>query len=169
MYTDKMKQILVIAFSVAIFATTGVNAKTSLIKQQSAIYSAYQIAQPYWAENGMVSSQEALATDVGVAILKQGGNAVDAAVAVGFSLAVTYPRAGNIGGGGFMMVYIAKEKKTIAIDYREMAPSAAHKDIFLDENGDGVADLDDCPTDCSGTMSSGSFDDKVIALFANSI
>lgn len=137
MYTDKIKSLLVITLSALSFVVaTGVNAKSSIIKQQSAIYSSYQIAQPYWAEHGMVSSQEAMATDVGVAILKQGGNAVDAAVAVGFSLAVTYPRAGNIGGGGFMMVYIAKEKKTIAIDYREMAPAAAHKDIFLDENGD---------------------------------
>jgi gamma-glutamyltranspeptidase/glutathione hydrolase len=137
MYTDKIKKILVLTLTALSFVTAAsVNAKDNTSKQSSAIYSSYQIAQPYWAENGMVSSQEAMATDVGVAILKQGGNAVDAAVAVGFSLAVTYPRAGNIGGGGFMMVYLAKEKKTIAIDYREMAPSAAHKDIFLDENGD---------------------------------
>jgi gamma-glutamyltranspeptidase/glutathione hydrolase len=137
MYKNNIKNILAVSlFAFSFVVTTGVNAKASIIKQQSAIYSSYQIAQPYWAEHGMVSSQEAMATDVGVAILKQGGNAVDAAVAVGFSLAVTYPRAGNIGGGGFMMVYIAKEKKTIAIDYREMAPAAAHKDIFLDENGD---------------------------------
>jgi gamma-glutamyltranspeptidase/glutathione hydrolase len=137
MYADKIKNIVVITLSALSFIVAPVvNAKNSLIKQPPAIYSSYQIAQPYWAENGMVSSQEAMATNVGVAILKQGGNAVDAAVAVGFSLAVTYPRAGNIGGGGFMMVYIAKEKKTIAIDYREMAPAAAHKDIFLDENGD---------------------------------
>jgi gamma-glutamyltranspeptidase/glutathione hydrolase len=137
MYTDKIKNILVITLSALSFIVApGINAKNSLIKQPPAIYSSNQIAQPYWAENGMVSSQEAVATDVGVTILKQGGNAVDAAVAVGFSLAVTYPRAGNIGGGGFMMVYIAKENKTIAIDYREMAPAAAHKDIFLDENGD---------------------------------
>ncbi len=91
---------------------------------------------PQIAKNGMVASQEAIATKVGVDILKQGGNAVDAAVAVGFALAVTFPQAGNIGGGGFMMVHLAKENKTVAIDYREMAPGAAHRDLYLDENGD---------------------------------
>ncbi len=87
------------------------------------------------AKNGMVSSQEATATLVGVEILRQGGNAVDAAVAVGFALAVTYPRAGNLGGGGFMLIYNADEKAATAIDYREMAPQAAHRDMFLDEDG----------------------------------
>ena len=108
---------------------------------ETSIYSHKATAQPIWAKHGMVSSQEALATQAGVEILKQGGNAVDAAVAVGFSLAVTLPRAGNIGGGGFMMVHIADQNKTIAIDYREMAPSKAHKDIFLNEQGDPVAAL----------------------------
>ncbi|MCP4273171.1 MAG: gamma-glutamyltransferase, partial [Gammaproteobacteria bacterium] len=74
-------------------------------------------------------------TKVGVDILKQGGNAIDAAVAVGFALAVTYPQAGNLGGGGFMMIYLADQKKTVALDYREMAPAKAHQDMFLDENG----------------------------------
>lgn len=90
---------------------------------------------PVEASNGMVSSQESIATDVGVQILKQGGNAVDAAVAVGFALAVTYPQAGNLGGGGFMMVYLADQKKAIALDYREVAPAKAHQDMFLDEKG----------------------------------
>jgi len=94
-----------------------------------------------WAEHGMVASQEALATRAGLEILKQGGNAVDAAVAVGFSLAVTLPRAGNIGGGGFMLVHLAEQNKTIAIDYREMAPASAHKDIFLDKQGNAVKKL----------------------------
>ncbi len=93
------------------------------------------IATPVWASQGMVSSQQAIATEVGLNILKQGGNAVDAAVAVGFTLAVTLPRAGNLGGGGFMMVHLAKHNKTIAIDYREMAPIAAHRDVFLDAQG----------------------------------
>jgi len=93
------------------------------------------LATPVWASQGMVSSQQAIATEVGLNILKQGGNAVDAAVAVGFTLAVTLPRAGNLGGGGFMLVHLAKQNKTLAIDYREMAPISSHKDIFLDEQG----------------------------------
>lgn len=109
--------------------------------KEASIYSHMATAQPIWAKHGMVSSQEALATQAGVEILKQGGNAIDAAVAVGFSLAVTLPRAGNIGGGGFMLVHLAEQNRTIAIDYREMAPSKAHKDIFLNEQGDPVAAL----------------------------
>ena len=81
-------------------------------------------------------SQEAIASQVGADILEAGGNAIDAAVATGFALAVTLPRAGNLGGGGFMMVYLAKENKTIAIDYREMAPLSADRDMFLDSKGD---------------------------------
>jgi gamma-glutamyltranspeptidase/glutathione hydrolase len=92
-------------------------------------------AQAVTAKNGMVVAQEALAAQIGVDILKAGGNAVDAAVATGFALAVTYPRAGNIGGGGFMVIWLAKPKKAVAIDYREMAPLAIHKDSFLDEAG----------------------------------
>ncbi|MBS0044663.1 gamma-glutamyltransferase [Shewanella sp. M16] len=112
-----------------------------LLADESPIFSQMATAQPVWAKHGMVASQETLASRTGVEILKQGGNAVDAAVAVAFSLAVTLPRAGNIGGGGFMLVHIAKENKTIAIDYREMAPSKAKKNIFLDENGDAVEKL----------------------------
>ena len=90
---------------------------------------------PVVASNGMVVSQEATATRVGVDILKAGGNAVDAAVAVGFTLAVTLPRAGNLGGGGFMLVHLADRNETIAIDYRETAPAAITRDSFLDANG----------------------------------
>ena len=113
----------------------------TLHADEPSIFSQMATAQPVWAKHGMVASQEALASRTGIEILKQGGNAVDAAVAVAFSLAVTLPRAGNIGGGGFMLVHLAKENKTIAIDYREMAPSKAKKDIFLDENGDAVTKL----------------------------
>src|SRR5262245_10003870 len=81
--------------------------------------------------NGAVSSAEAAASDVGVAIMKQGGNAVDAAVAVGFALGVTHPTAGNIGGGGFMVVRLPSGEVT-AIDYREVAPKAASRDMYLD-------------------------------------
>ena len=91
---------------------------------------------PVISELGMVVSQEAIASQVGADILDAGGNAIDAAVATGFALAVTLPRAGNLGGGGFMMVYLAKENKTIAIDYREMAPLSADRDMFLDSKGD---------------------------------
>ena len=90
---------------------------------------------PVIGRNGMVSSREKMASQVGVDILQKGGNAVDAAVAVGFALAVTYPQAGNIGGGGFMVVHLADENKSIAIDYREMAPAAAHRDMYLNEDG----------------------------------
>src|SRR5437588_3655098 len=91
---------------------------------------------PVVAKNGMVASQEKLATHVGVEILKEGGNAIDAAVAVGFALAVTHPQAGNIGGGGFMLVHLAARNETVAIDYRETAPAAMTRDIFLDEKGE---------------------------------
>ena len=103
---------------------------------QDAIFSARSVHHPVIAENGMVASQHPLATQVGVEILKQGGNAVDAAVAVGFALAVVLPRAGNIGGGGFMIVHDAKRKETKAINYREKAPLKATPNMFLDENGE---------------------------------
>src|SRR5439155_5255169 len=77
----------------------------------------------------------ARAARIGVAVLEQGGNAVDAAVATGFALAVTYPRAGNIGGGGYMVIHLAARRTNIAIDYRETAPAATTRDIFLDERG----------------------------------
>jgi gamma-glutamyltranspeptidase / glutathione hydrolase len=91
---------------------------------------------PSVARHGMVAAQEAKATRIGVEILEKGGNAVDAAVAVGFTLAVTLPRAGNLGGGGFMLVHLAERNETVAIDYRETAPAAATRDMFLDEKGE---------------------------------
>jgi len=107
----------------------------------SAIYSQMAIHHPVWAANGMVASQEAIATQIGVDIMKQGGNAIDAAVAVGYALAVTLPRAGNLGGGGFMLVYLADEQRSIAIDYREVAPQAAYPDMFLDDAGNADSQL----------------------------
>jgi gamma-glutamyltranspeptidase / glutathione hydrolase len=92
-------------------------------------------AQTILAHNGVVVAQEQRAARIGVEILDRGGNAVDAAVAVGFALAVTYPRAGNIGGGGFMVVHLAKTSQNIAIDYRETAPAAASASMFLDTQG----------------------------------
>lgn len=88
--------------------------------------------------NGMVSSASKYASQVGIDILKKGGNAVDAAVAIGFTLAVTYPQAGNIGGGGFMVIR-TKDGKVTTIDYREKAPSASTKDMFLDDKGNFVS------------------------------
>jgi gamma-glutamyltranspeptidase/glutathione hydrolase len=87
------------------------------------------------AEHGMVVAQEKIGARVGADILKQGGNAVDAAVATGFALAVSYPRAGNIGGGGFMIIHSAERGEDVAIDYRETAPAAATRDMFLGADG----------------------------------
>src|SRR5580700_317034 len=89
---------------------------------------------PLHVRNAMVVAQEPLATDVGVAVLKAGGNAVDAAVAVGFALAVTHPFAGNIGGGGFMLIRMA-DGRTTFIDFREKASSAATHDMYLNASG----------------------------------
>ena len=100
------------------------------------VISRFATARPVVAAHGMVVSQEAAASRVGLDILKRGGNAVDAAVAVGFALAVTLPRAGNLGGGGFMLIHRADLNQTIAIDYRETAPAGTTKDVFLDANGE---------------------------------
>ena len=93
------------------------------------------VFHPVIAKNGMVASEQELATQIGVDILKAGGNAVDAAVAVGFALAVALPNAGNIGGGGFMMVHDAKSGKDIALDFREVAPRGASRNMYLDASG----------------------------------
>src|SRR5688572_30833041 len=90
--------------------------------------------EPVRAKHGMVASTNEVASRIGVEIMKRGGNAVDAAIAVAFALAVTHPAAGNLGGGGFMMIRL-KDGRTTAIDYREMAPAAAHRDVYLDKNG----------------------------------
>src|ERR1700743_2251334 len=86
------------------------------------------------AEHGMVVAQEKIAADIGGDILRKGGNAIDAAVATSFAMAVTYPRAGNIGGGGFMLIH-RSTGEDVAIDYREMAPAAMTKDSFLGPDG----------------------------------
>ncbi|MFV0676913.1 gamma-glutamyltransferase [Variovorax sp. tm] len=95
---------------------------------------------PVAAENGMVVSAQHLATKVGVDVLKRGGNAVDAAVAVGYALAVVYPAAGNLGGGGFMTVQLADGRKTF-LDFREKAPLAATANMYLDKDGNVVKGL----------------------------
>ncbi|MDQ5911348.1 MAG: gamma-glutamyltranspeptidase / glutathione hydrolase [Pseudomonadota bacterium] len=103
---------------------------------ESTFYSPRDRIHPVFARNGMVASQEALATQVGLDILKQGGNAVDAAVAIGFALAVTLPQAGNLGGGGFMVVYNAAKKQSETVDFREVAPATARRDLYLNEKGE---------------------------------
>lgn len=115
----------------SLFAVTGLS-----VANEASDVSSNLAVQPVMGSNGMVVSQEYYASEAGLEILRAGGNAVDAAVATGFALAVTHPTAGNIGGGGFMMVYLSELDKTLAIDYREMAPAAAHRDMFLDANGD---------------------------------
>jgi gamma-glutamyltranspeptidase/glutathione hydrolase len=96
------------------------------------------IIHPVHALHGMVSSESALASDVGVEVLRKGGNAVDAAVAVGYALAVTMPNSGNIGGGGFMILHDGRTGKDTAIDFREMAPAGATRNMYLDEQGNVV-------------------------------
>lgn len=91
--------------------------------------------EPVRAKNAMVASQHPLASQIGVDVMKKGGNAVDAAIAVAIALAVVYPEAGNLGGGGFMLIR-TKKGENFAIDYREMAPLAATRNIFVDKNGE---------------------------------
>src|SRR6266481_1208110 len=90
--------------------------------------------EPTSTQHAMVVTIQHNATDAGVTILKQGGNAVDAAVAVGFALAVAYPEAGNLGGGGYMVIHMA-DGRNAALDYREVAPLAATRDMYLDSTG----------------------------------
>ncbi|WP_456670119.1 gamma-glutamyltransferase [Bradyrhizobium sp. USDA 3240] len=95
---------------------------------------------PVAAENGMVVSAQHLATQVGIEVLKRGGNAVDAAVAVGYALAVAYPAAGNLGGGGFMTIQLADGRKTF-LDFRETAPKGATANMYLDKDGNVIPGL----------------------------
>jgi gamma-glutamyltranspeptidase/glutathione hydrolase len=105
-----------------------------LISIPSQLIASY--AQSDISSDGVVVTQHYLATEIGENILAQGGNAYDAAIAVGFALAVVLPRAGNIGGGGFMVIYDEDSNDTYAIDYREKAPAASFRDMYLDENGE---------------------------------
>lgn len=107
-----------------------------VLAQQGGIYSQSDIFHPVFSRNGMVATQEARATQVALDILEKGGNAIDATVAASFALAVTLPRAGNIAGGGFMLIHLGKTGETIAIDYREMAPLAATFDMYLNNKNE---------------------------------
>ncbi|MBX8591486.1 gamma-glutamyltransferase [Pseudomonas cichorii] len=110
----------------------------ALILAYAPVHAASQA--PVAAENGMVVTAQHLASHVGVDVLKNGGNAVDAAVAVGYALAVVYPAAGNLGGGGFMTIQLADGRKTF-LDFREKAPLAATADMYLDKQGNVIPDL----------------------------
>ena len=109
----------------AVFMTSGASAQRSAVE----------------AERGMVTSVHELGSAVGVEILRQGGNAVDAAIATGFALAVVYPSAGNLGGGGFMLVHLAAENRQAFIDYREAAPGSASRNMYLTPDGNVMTEL----------------------------
>src|SRR6202140_2984418 len=108
-----------------------------ILQTQSSVTPHAASREPVRARHGVVASTNETASNVGVDIMKRGGNAVDAAIAVAFALAVTHPAAGNLGGGGFMMIRL-KDGRTTAIDYREMAPAAATRNIYLDKNGNVI-------------------------------
>jgi gamma-glutamyltranspeptidase / glutathione hydrolase len=135
MFMPRVSSGLAHAFAAAALLSRLAGPVTAVHAETLPIYSEMDRMHPVYAANGMVASQEALATNIGVDILKRGGNAVDAAVAVGFALAVTLPEAGNLGGGGFMLIHMAATGETVAIDYREKAPAKASRDMFLDANG----------------------------------
>ncbi len=136
-----MKRLFLLAgiFSISFIAEPSVVAFAKEPQKPSAVKFDSRIS-PQISESGMVSAQEALAAKVGQDILRRGGNAVDAAVATGFALAVTHPQAGNLGGGGFMMVSLAGGE-VIAIDFREMAPAGATRDMFLGADGEVDRDI----------------------------
>ncbi len=122
------------------FVTLSIAAAALLIVSRFAESSAGASKYPERAKRGMVVSSHYLASQAGVEVLKRGGNAVDAAIATGFALAVTHPSAGNIGGGGFMVVH-TNDGRVTAFDFREKAPAAAHERMYLDANGQYVEDL----------------------------
>src|SRR3989449_6138591 len=119
---------LVVGALIALTLTT-----TTIVHLPNEVFVSSASREPIRARHGIVASTNEIASRVGVDILKRGGNAVDAAIAVAFALAVTHPAAGNLGGGGFMMIRL-KDGRTTAIDYREVAPAAATRNIYLDKN-----------------------------------
>jgi gamma-glutamyltranspeptidase/glutathione hydrolase len=139
------KYLSLLLFTLALFIAckTGKNSATAIDQYN------YVIQKKVVCENGAVVSAHPLASKVGLAILKMGGNAVDAAIATQLALAVVYPNAGNLGGGGFMVAKLSNGK-TVAIDYREKAPGKANRDMYLDNAGNPKLDLSQ-----SGHLSSG--------------
>ena len=132
-----------IFFKIIIGSIYALNSVMSAFAQDSSSQPLFEysaINHPVMGKSGMVASHNALSSEIAAEILAGGGNAIDAGAALGFALAVTLPRAGNIGGGGFMLVHIAELDKTIAIDFRETAPASADRDMFFDANGNVVLD-----------------------------
>src|ERR1019366_9348828 len=129
-----MKKIQLSAFIFFVFFLQFVDAQKKLNPYR------YEVKKSLICKNGAVVSAHALASEVGVNILKEGGNAVDAAITTQLALAVVYPDAGNIGGGGFMIIHL-KSGKNISIDFRETAPAAASRDMYLDANGNAQMNL----------------------------
>lgn len=132
-----------IFFKIIIGSIYALNSVMSAFAQDSSSQPLFEysaINHPVMGKSGMVASHNALSSKIAAEILAGGGNAIDAGAALGFALAVTLPRAGNIGGGGFMLVHIAELDKTIAIDFRETAPASADRDMFFDANGNVVLD-----------------------------
>lgn len=128
MLTKRIFPILLLVFGLQVSAHAQLD--------RAAVIRYDDLQHPLLGASGMVAAQNRLSAETGAQILAAGGNAVDAAIATGFSLAVTLPRAGNLGGGGFMLIHDAANDENIAIDYREMAPQKASRDMYLDENGD---------------------------------
>lgn len=125
-------------FSVTAFLFVGCGGQRQLTALQGVQPFGYSINKKVESKNGVVVSAHPLASQVGVAVMKRGGNAMDAAIATQWALAVVYPNAGNIGGGGFMVAQLV-DGKTLTLDYREAAPGAAHRDMYLDDAGNVVA------------------------------
>src|SRR5437868_3128855 len=123
-----------LAVLIALFYLAGCSFHNKATQSVSLNPYQYEIQKKIIAENGAVVSAHPLASKVGVEILKMGGNAVDAAIATQLALAVVYPQAGNLGGGGFMVARLTSGKE-VAIDYREMAPGNATRDMYVDPNG----------------------------------
>ena len=128
----EVKHFSILFWALVLLASCGQNNKINAFK--------YETVKEIKVKSGAVVSAHPLASEVGVSILKQGGNAVDAAIATQFALAVVYPAAGNIGGGGFTVIHL-KDGKNITIDYREKAPGKAFKDMYLDSAGNPLLNL----------------------------
>lgn len=124
----KFYKLLIITIHVVVFMVLPLRAQDEYTLPS---YSSRDGFVPVVGKNGMVSVRETIAAKIGAEILEQGGNAVDSAAAIGFALAVTYPQAGNIGGGGFMIVHMVESGETVAIDYREMSAGSARHDLYV--------------------------------------